>query len=215
MDKYKFTIPKSILILLILSFVLSIFRVVLFSKFSLVYIFWNIYLAFIPFVISSILLRNFNKHELSKGALIVGGIFWLFLIPNAPYVITDLIHIGEIHAVPIIYDTFLIFSSALVSLILGMYSISHMEQILKIKYSTKIASIFVIIIIFFSSFGMYLGRFLRFNSWDILSRPMKFINGVGEIFTNKPDSIEAIFYTILFFFFISMSYYSWKSTQIK
>lgn len=215
MDKYKFTIPKSILILLVLSFVLIIFRIFLFGKFSLMYLIWNVYLALIPFVISSILLKNFNKNELTKGALVVGVIFWLLFIPNAPYVITDLIHIGEIHAVPVLYDTFLIFSSAWVSLLLGLYSISHMEQIFKAKYSQKIASIVIVAVILFSSFGMYLGRFLRFNSWDILSRPMKFIGGVGEIFTNKSDSIEALFYTTLFFFFIIMSYYSWRSTKTK
>ena len=215
MNKYKFTIPKSIIILLVLAVVLNIFRIVLFGKFSLIYLLWNIFLALVPFVISLILLRANKEQWLSNTLFFICGIIWLLLIPNSTYIVTDLIHIGEVRAVPALYDSFLLFTSAWVGLLLGMYSIFHIEQILEVKYTKKITSIIILFIIFFTSFGMYLGRFLRFNSWDIIARPLSFLKGIGEIFSNKTNSIEALLYTILFFLFILMSYISWKSTQIE
>ena len=213
MTKYKFIIPKSIILILILSILLNIFRILFFGKLSFIYIFWNIFLALIPFFISYFLLNLSNKNKLTNIILIIGGIFWLFFIPNAPYLVTDLIHIGEIRTVPILYDTILLFSTAVLGLILGLYSIYHIEQILKKKYSFKIATKIIYVLIFLISFGIYLGRFLRFNSWDIIINPIVFINTLGKIFTNKNNCIEAIFYTFLFLFFIIIFYKSWKSTQ--
>lgn len=215
MNKYKLTIPKSILILIILAVVLNVFRVFLFDKFSFIYLLWNIFLAFIPFAISSILLYFESNHKLKKSLFFIGGILWLLFIPNAPYIVTDLIHLGEVRAVPVLFDSFLLFSSAWVGLLLGMYSIYHIEQILKMKYSQKITSTIIVIIMLFISFGIYLGRFLRFNSWDIFERPLSFINGVGEIFSHSNNYTEASLYTALFLFFIIMSYNAWRITQIK
>lgn len=198
-----------------LAIILNIFRIVIFNKFSQVYLLWNIFLAFIPFLISSILLWSVNKNKLKNPLFIIGGILWLLFIPNAPYIITDLIHIGEVRAVPALYDSFLIFTSAWVGLLLGLYSIHHIEQILKKRYSQKVTYITLGVIMLFISFGIYLGRFLRFNSWDIFEKPLSFINGIGNIFSRSSNYKEALLYTLLFLFFIIMSYNSWRATQTQ
>jgi len=215
MNFYKINIPKSIIILIILSLFLNIFRIIIWGKFSFIYILWNIFLAILPFIVSSSLLNANNNKGLTNTIFIICGFIWLLLIPNAPYIITDFIHIGEVRAVPALYDSFLIFSSALTGLLLGMYSINHIEVILKTRYSKKISSIIMMLTIFIISFGMYLGRFLRFNSWDVFARPEAFFLGVKEIFTNINNLVEALLYTILFFFFILLTYISWKSIQTK
>ncbi|MFA6515120.1 MAG: DUF1361 domain-containing protein [Candidatus Paceibacterota bacterium] len=215
MNFFKINISKSIILLIALSVVLNILRILIWNKVSFVYILWNIFLALLPFIISSLLLRANNIKKLNQTIFLIGGIFWLILIPNSPYIITDLIHIGEVRAVPALYDSFLLFSSAWVGLLLGMYSINHMEQILITKYSKKMTSIVLVFVILFTSFGMYLGRFLRFNSWDVFAKPISFLNGIREIFTSNHNLTEALLYTILFFFFILISYLSWKSTQTK
>jgi uncharacterized membrane protein len=212
---YKINIPKSIILLIIFSIILNILRIIIWNKFSFVWVLWNIFLAILPFFVSSLLLKFNSDKSLSNSMFIIGGIIWLLLIPNAPYIITDLVHIGEIRAVPALYDSFLMFSSALAGLLLGAYSINHMEIILKTKYSRKISNIILLISIFFISFGMYLGRFLRFNSWDVFARPNAFIIGIKEIFMNTSNLVEAFIFTLLFFTFMLIYYISWKSTQIK
>ena len=193
----KISIPKSIIPLIAFAFALNILRVILFGKFSFTYILWNILLAIVPFLISSILLYYSALHKLSQTFFVLGGIVWLIFLPNAPYIVTDLIHLGEVHSVPILYDSVLLFTSAWVGLLLSLHSIEHMEKILLSKYSKKLTDFIILIVILFTSFGVYLGRFLRFNSWDI-----------WKIFTQSNNYVNVYFYTLLFFFFIYVSYVS-------
>jgi uncharacterized membrane protein len=213
MNFYKINIPKSVVILIAFSVALNILRVIIWGKLSFVYILWNIFLAIIPFVISSLLLSISNKRKINQITFIAIGIIWLLFLPNSPYIITDLIHIGEVRFAPDLFDSFLLFSSAWTGLLLGMHSINHMEQILSTRYSKKITSTIIVITMFFVSFGIYLGRFLRLNSWDVFASPGYFLGAIKEIFTNKNDFQIALSYTVLFFFFILASYYSWKFSQ--
>jgi uncharacterized membrane protein len=211
MNIYKIKIPKSILNLLVFALVLNTARIFLFGTTSFVYMFWNIFLAFVPFFISSILLIHTNKENFYKPFFIIGFMLWFLFLPNAPYVITDLIHLGRIRAVPVMYDSFLLFSSATVSLLMGLYSLQHIEKILSLKFSKRSINISIIVIILFTSFGMYLGRFLRFNSWDFFTSHVSLLSRIWEIFSQPNNYINVYAYTLLFFFFIYLSYLSFKS----
>lgn len=213
MGIYKIKIPKSITSLLILALVLNILRIFLFDTMSFAYMFWNIFLAFIPFFISSVLIARTDRDNLFKPFFIIGFVLWFLFLPNAPYVVTDLIHIGRIRAVPVMYDAFLLFSSAAVSLLFGFYSLSHMEKLLSLRFSKKNTNIIVFLIILFTSFGMYIGRFLRFNSWDFFTSHNFLLSSVWKIFTNPADNINAYTYTLLFFCFIYISYVSFKNSN--
>lgn len=216
-------IPKSIIYLFYLALVLNILRVFLFGNTAFLYILWNILLAFIPFFISSILLLRTNPASSSQGGkeniikpfFIIGFILWFIFLPNAPYVVTDFIHLGRIHSVPVMYDIFLLFTSASVSLLMGLHSLLHMEKILLLKFSKKVADIIVIIIIFFTSFGIYLGRYFRFNSWDLFTSHKSLISTIWDIFTQSNNYINVYSYTILFFFFIYISYIAFKNRDIS
>lgn len=215
MNIFRIYVYKSIILLIILSIVLNILRIIIWDKFSLIYILWNIFLAFIPFVISSFMVLLLKEEKLKKFTLIFLGSLWLLFIPNAPYVITDFVHLGVVRAVPILYDTLLLFTSALIGLIFGLISINHIEQIISLKFSKNITSIFIYLLIFIISFGVYLGRFLRFNSWDIFARPGNVFNGLKEIFTNITNLTEALLFTTLFFIFILIFYFLSKEIKIK
>jgi len=211
----KILIPKPIIPLIVLCIILTILRVVLFDKYSLIFLLWNILLAIIPFFISSIILYFHKNKKLKKWIFIILGIVWLLFLPNAPYIVTDLIHIGVVRAVPVIYDAILLFISALIGLLFGMYSVSQIEEVLLSKYSKKTTSILIFLSILLASFGMYLGRFLRFNSWDLLTNPL---NSSIKFFTTLSSSsyhLESLVYVLLFFSFICISYYSWKLFREK
>lgn len=215
MNIHKINIPKSIIILTILAVVLNILRVIIWGKMSFVYILWNIFLAFIPFIISSLLLSFSKEEKLNKIIFIIGIILWIIFIPNAPYIITDFIHLGVTRSVPIIYDILLLFSSASLGLILGFNSLFHIEQIIKTKYPKHITSLFMGIIMIMISFGVYLGRFLRFNSWDIFINHISFVNNIWKIFSQAATHMEVYIYTGLFFFSLYLSYNAWKHSNIN
>jgi uncharacterized membrane protein len=215
MNIYKIIIPRSIIPLLILAIALNVSRIIIWGKFSFAYILWNIFLAFIPFIISSLLLSFSKTEKFNKVIFFAGIFFWLLFIPNAPYIVTDFIHLGEIHAVPVIFDTFLLFCSASLGLILGFYSLFHIEQIVRVKYSQKVTRIIMGLVIFLISFGMYLGRFLRFNSWDIFINHTSLVKNIWKVFSESSPRIEVYLYTLLFFLFLVLSYKSWKYSNNK
>lgn len=211
----KITIPKSIILLILLAFILNVLRVIMFDKLSFIYILWNIFLAFVPFLISSVLLYYKENNKLNQTFFIIGSVIWIIFIPNAPYVVTDLIHIGVVRSVPVLYDSILLFTSAWVGLLLGLNSIYHMEKIFLFKYSKNITSIIITIILFLTSFGMYLGRFFRFNSWDLFTNPiLSFVKLINNL-TSSSYHIEALIYIPLFFVFLLISYNSWKYSNLK
>lgn len=211
----KFKIPRHILYILALAIFLNILRIILFGNNTFIYIFWNIFLAFVSFFISSILLLNTDKENIIKPLFIIGFILWILFLPNAPYVVTDFIHLGRIRAVPVMYDMFLLFSAAYASLLLGLYSISHMEKILLLKFTKKITNILILIIILFTGFGVYLGRFLRFNSWDFFINHNSLVTSIWKISTESNGYANVFGYTLLFFIFIYVSYLSFKSANVK
>ena len=211
----KINIPKSIILITVLSVLLNILRIIIWGKLSFFYILWNVILAFIPFIISSYLLLFFKEGKLNKLTFIVGIFLWIIFIPNAPYIITDFIHIGITRSVPILYDILLVFSSASVGLILGFHSLFHIEQIIKSKLKKRNANIIISLILVMISFGIYLGRFLRFNSWDIFINHTSLIKNIWKIISGTTTHLEVYLYTILFFVSLLLSYNAWKYSNTQ
>lgn len=212
---YKIHIPKSLIPIIILAVTLNILRVVLWGKLSFIFIMWNIFLAFVPYFISSLLLAYSKEEKRNKFIFILGFILWILFIPNAPYIITDFIHLGVTKSVPLIFDTLLLFSSAIIGLILFFHSLFHIEEIIKLKYSSKVTSIIMVVIMIFISFGVYLGRFLRFNSWDVFINPTSLVSNVWKIFSDGAMYADASFYTGLLFLFLLMFYWAYKYSNTK
>lgn len=212
---YKLSIPKSVVFITLLAIFLNILRIVIWGKMSFFYILWNICLAFIPFFISYTILSLIKESRSNKIILIVGIVLWILFIPNAPYIVTDFIHLGTTRSIPILYDTFLLFSSATVGMILFFESLNHVEQIIQMKLSKRKTSTIIGVIILVISFGMYIGRFLRFNSWDIFINHSSLFGHVWKIFSQATTHKEVYLYTILFFLFLFTFYKAWKCSYKK
>ncbi len=208
----KFKIPKQILYPLILALFLNLLRVILFDNKYYLFMYWNIFLAAIPFLISSFLLFYINKDRILKPVFIIGFFLWFIFLPNASYMITDFIHLGRIRSAPVIFDTFLIFTFAWTAILLGLYSLAHIEKILLLKFSKKLTNIIILITIFFTSFGIYLGRYLRLNSWDLFVSHTTVINSVWKVVNLPGGLLNLCGYVTLFFIFIYIIY---KSTKLE
>ncbi len=211
MKKY---FPLDIFIILVVVIILNILRLVIFKSDSFVWLFWNIFLAIIPLAISTYLLWTSDKHRINKIIFVVLAILWLLFIPNAPYIVTDLIHIGEVRAVPIIYDAFLLFGAGWVGIYLWLYSNTQIESLLVKKYSQKITNIIMFLIISLTSFGIYLGRFLRLNSWEIFSDSSYFLKVLHQKLIIKSDP-KAYLYLVLFTCFLYGFYFAFRYRNKK
>lgn len=210
MNITKSIIPKSIIPILIFAVLLNILRIIIWHKSSYFYLLWNIFLAFIPYIISLVLVNLHKEEKINNFFLILGSLLWILFIPNAPYLITDFIHLDEVKHAPLLFDAFLLFSSALVGLLFGLYSISHIYEIIKDKFSKIKSEIILIILFILIGFGIYLGRFLRFNSWDFFTNHTSLLEGIHDLFQNQNGFVDTILYTLLFSSFVYVSFKAWK-----
>lgn len=141
-----------------------------------IFLVWNLFLAWIPFYVSALLQHFKQKRRVSYLLLIT----WLLFFPNSLYLITDLIHVGRGSDFPRWFDAILIFSAAVLGLLMAFISLYRVEQFLETKMKQRVVHALMIFILFLGSFGVYLGRFLRWNSWDVLHQPHRLFVSIGE-----------------------------------
>jgi uncharacterized membrane protein len=138
---------------------------------SLTYIFlgWNLILAFVPFWISSYLRRS-DHFKMMHFPLLFA---WLLFLPNSPYIVTDLFHFKQRPGIPLWYDLILVCSFALIGLALLYRSILDIISIAKHHLRNTHLNFILPVLFWLIAFGLYLGRYLRFNSWDVASHPFR------------------------------------------
>jgi uncharacterized membrane protein len=131
------------------------------------YLVWNLALAWIPFLLAILLVASYKRRH-SALELVSVGAAWLLFLPNAPYVLTDFIHLSNAHR---LYDTIMIGSFAVTALALGFASLLLVQLVVTRAAGALLGWVTVLGAIFSASIGIYLGRYLRFNSWDAVRRP--------------------------------------------
>lgn len=174
---------------------------------------WNLFLAFLPWGISWGLVLA-KPH--SKIIFWFGFCLWFFFFPNAPYLITDFFHLKPRNIIPIWYDTLLFMSYAWAGVLLGIWSLQNIQKLLQDRWknfwSSHVAIFFLCLI---AGFGMFLGRFLRFNTWDIVADPISLFQEGVNLFGQGPGTHFMLLFSTLWGLFIWVSYISLgqKSTQ--
>ncbi len=145
------------------------------SKF--IFLVWNLCLAWLPLGFAWLAYRY-------PATAVIYGPLWLLFFPNAPYLITDLIHLRPNGSAPIWYDALMIFAFALTGLILGSLSLYLMQDLVARRYGRFLSWLFVLGTTGLSGYGVYVGRFLRWNSWDIFTQPRTLIFDMANSLTN-------------------------------
>lgn len=153
----------------------------------LFFLIWNLLLAAIPYIITSFIATFQNKNT-SKLKLAILLFIWLLFLPNAFYIVTDLIHLSRSTDSFIWFDLILICSFSVSGFILGLESMIEFEKITNQIISSKFMDFLILIICYLCGFGIFLGRMLRFNSWELASNPLQLIVNATEIFL-EPETI--------------------------
>jgi len=133
------------------------------------FLYWNLFLAWVPLIAAAF---AFALARRGVGTLVgVLVAVWLLFFPNAPYVLTDFIHLHGNGPSPIWYDALMLSSFAWTALMLGFVSLYLIHAIIAQRAGAAVGWIVVVCVLGLGSFGVYLGRFARFNSWDVVTRP--------------------------------------------
>ncbi|MFM2387997.1 MAG: hypothetical protein RL660_2754 [Bacteroidota bacterium] len=155
------------------------------------YLIWNLLLAAIPFYISWLIAARQNSSVAMRAAMFVA---WLLFLPNAPYIITDLVHLGDIKVLRW-YDVFIIFSFAINGLLYGVCSI-YMLKTFYSKYFLQFElNILQIIVCAASGYGVYIGRCLRWNSWSVITHPLALLKESARHMYTTPMAFKAWAFT--------------------
>jgi uncharacterized membrane protein len=167
-----------------------------------------VFLAIIPYAITIYLS---SKQNIDKIKLVVWFLVWLVFLPNAPYIVTDLIHIRSGNNTMLWLDVLVVLSFALSGLFLFYLSIYDMQRIIASKFKKIPITASTLLILFLCGFGVYLGRFLRYNSWEIISQPQILITDVFNILISPFQNSEAWLFTIGFSAFLAVGYWMFNS----
>ena len=181
------------------------------------FLIWNLFLAWIPFIIAYFTYTVLINRKWIYVVIPVAAFFWLIFFPNAPYILTDFQHLaGEWRGVPVWYDVMLLIWFAFTGLLLGMVSLFLMQEIIRREFGRWVGCAFVAVVTGLSSAGIYMGRFLRWNSWDILQNPAGLAIYTFERMLDP--SLQAIGFTTLFatfFLFLYITLYTFAHLLLE
>ncbi len=198
------------IILLILNSLIASFLLIIVSiyshNFSFSYFIWNLFLSWVPLLVSVILIYILKNKLWSSWPALIISFIWLIFLPNSFYMITDFIHLMEVPNNYLLY--FVVAFTAIIcsASINGYISLYLIHRELKKRLSSKSAWVLVALISLISSYAIYIGRVLRWNSWDILTNPGGVIFDVSDNFINLNSLKNSIFTTFLFFVLIFSIY---------
>ena len=177
------SIPRPLLALLFssaLGTALLIVRIVVTHRMQHAYLFGNLILAWIPLLASMLLDQwegNGSVAHWKRGAAYA---VWFFFFPNAPYILTDLVHLGPKYYGRFWIDLLLILLFAITGLVLAFLSLRSMQQRVQRRLNWFAGWLFVAAMSLLCGIGIYAGRFLRWNSWDVIARPWLIVNDLAE-----------------------------------
>lgn len=202
------SVEQVVLALLLFIALMITMRIAYANNIRYAFLMWNLFLGWIPFQLSITLLEHGHRHKLYRYALL--GV-WLLFFPNSLYIITDLIHLDESKGdAPVWYDAILLFTSSLTGLIMAFISLYQVETFLRMVLTKKHVNRLVLVALFLGSFGVYVGRFLRWNSWDVFVNPFSVFSQLALPFVKPFDHVKTWGITMLLTSLFGLLYFAIK-----
>ena len=188
---------------------LVIARIVWTRNINYGFLIWNLFLAWLPVVFALMACEKYQTGSGRSWRFLALVATWLLFFPNAPYILTDLIHLTGSFYRHFWVDLVLILLCAFTGLVLGFVSLYLMQSVVARMLGLWASWLFIAGVAGLSSFGIYLGRFLRFKSWDVLTKPFALSRGIGHWATDPFShpttfAFPALFATFLFLVYVML-----------
>lgn len=170
------------------------------------YLPWNLMLAWASLLTTLWLERTIHHNLWSSWYALGVTMLWLGLLPNTFYMISDFVHIQEISRVDLLYDVVMFTSFIFNGVFLGFLSLYIIHRELAKRMANQTATTCIGIIILLCSFAIYIGRELRWNTWDVLTNPSSLLFDVSDRVLNPREHPQAFTTTISFFILLTTLY---------
>lgn len=175
----KSEVAKVLLLSCAFSVSILLARVVYTKESMFLFLGWNLFLAYLPYALSTWMEKRpalIRKPSIFFSAILV----WLLVLPNSFYIITDLFHLKIAEDMPLWFDLALIFSFAWNALLMGVLSVRQVERMVTVRWR-KVDVFFSTPIMFLVALGIYIGRYLRYNSWDVITNPFQLLQDLFNL----------------------------------
>ncbi|TDE18495.1 DUF1361 domain-containing protein [Dyadobacter psychrotolerans] len=183
---------------------LLVFRFAGTQNLGFLFMVWNLFLAWVPLVFIKWVWEQEKARRTPFILLLIYLVIWLLFFPNAPYVVTDIKHLRGVSENMIWYDTLMLFLFAASGFLTGLYSIRIVHRIISRRRNQLLAWLAIGGSMILSGFGIFLGRYGRWNSWDVLTQPGALVRG---IYHSMQDPL-AIKHTLAFSFVLMLLYFA-------
>lgn len=204
------TLSKLLYISLLFSVGMIVYRMLYTQQSYGSFLLWNLFLAWIPFGLSVLLQYAYFQKATPSFVLLA---LWLLFFPNAPYIITDLFHLKPRDPIPYWYDLIVLFWAAWNGLLLGFISLMNVERFLSTRFQSRIVAVIINCCLVLCAFGVYAGRFLRWNSWHVVTEPTTIARDVKFIAFNPEDNLKTWAVTFIFSILMILGYKTLRQLQ--
>lgn len=179
------------------------------------FLFWNLFLAWMPVLFAWLLTRALRTRVWSQPLPVALSLLWLGFLPNSFYLMSDLIHLQNTGDIGILYDAVFMLSFIWNGMVAGLLSMIMVHTQLKKRRHQSVATLVMVMVILLTSFAIYLGRNLRWNTWDVLVNPAGLLFDVSEQVVSPFDHPQSFATTATFFLLIgSMYYVAWTFFRV-
>ncbi len=205
---------QTLIVLSVFAIGLSVYRFMASGSTRYSFLLWNLFLAWLPVLFAWMLYRRTPKGLVWSWENFGLFALWLLFLPNAFYLISDFVHLRRTGEISIMYDVVLIGTYALAGMALG-YTSLFMVHVRSVQRFGSRAHWIIAGALLLSGFAIYLGRYLRWNSWDIITNPFGLLFDVSDSIINPSEHILTFTTTLLFFAFLSVMYFViWRAAGL-
>lgn len=179
------------------------------------YLVWNLFLAWLPFLLAARLATRLLHKPWSSWETLAYSVLWLLFLPNSFYMISDFIHLLDVRRVDVLYDAVMFTSFIYTGVVLGFSSLYLVHMQLRRRLTGRAAAGLVSITLFICCLAVYIGRDLRWNSWDILTNPGGLLFDLSDRLAH-PAAYPRMLLTVGSFFVLLASMYGliWRGARL-
>lgn len=168
--------------------------------------FWNLFLAWLPVLFALWLRKRLATSRWLSWQNLLLSVLWLGFLPNSFYMVSDLIHLQSTGEIMKLYDVAMMMSLIANGMILGFISVYVVHHELLKRVKTGWAHLIIGLVFLSCGFAIYLGRYLRWNTWDVLLNPFALLFDISERLIHPILHLETFTVTLIFFVLISSLY---------
>lgn len=211
MDRFKIQNPNRLVVALVVSNLFSALlltsRIIFSDSTRYIFMYWNMLLAAIPALLGWWLVLRIKKYGWARPKQLILTAVWLAFLPNSFYLVTDFAHLRPGFEADILFDITMLASFMFNGLVLGFIGLFlvHIQLLQRMK-SIHVAGVMLLVLLA-SSFAVYLGRFTRWNTWDLIFQPAGLLFDVSDRFINPGNHPQTFLITLVLFLFLATIYF--------